>query len=331
MGRNQPAAKGPSTARSQAHCSTPALQGFRKLPFRPLLVPFLDARAKGPRTTGRFGSAPGSGVPRRCRHTDLPRRPGKPHGRTPLPPPRTAVRHKTRRSPPGASCGRGHSSAGRGLPVGPRPLPRAHTHAHTHTHTRARAVGRSPHADSAEPRGVPRAPAGGPSAAVRAGAARDRGERRSPHGNPEAPAGRPAGRPVPAALPGPTRSHLPRHLGRRHRCEPATGPAPPGRAGGSGRAHRAASRGGEAASSLHAASPARAATPRRSAAAFLPGAAVPGGAIALRQARGYGHPPRPLAVVRTGLRAGPGGGQRRLGNAVRADEGRGVDAPRAGF
>lgn len=39
MGRNQPAAKGPSTARSQAHCSTPALQGFRKLPFRPLLVP----------------------------------------------------------------------------------------------------------------------------------------------------------------------------------------------------------------------------------------------------------------------------------------------------
>lgn len=238
MGRNQPAAKGPSTTRSQAHCSTPARQGFRKLPFRPLLVPFLDARAKGPRTTGRSGSAPGSGVPRRCRHTDLPRRPGKPHGRTPLPPPRTAVRHKTRRSPPGLPAGGGTAPRDEASPSAHGPCP-----ARTHTHTRARAVGRSPHADSAEPRGVPRAPAGGPSAAVRAGATRDRGERRSPHGNPEAPAGRPAGRPVPAALPGPTRSHLPRHLGRRHRCEPATGPAPPGRAGGSGRAHRAASRG----------------------------------------------------------------------------------------
>lgn len=167
MGRNQPAAKGPSTARSQAHCSTPALQGFRKLPFRPLLVPFLDARAKGPRTTGRSGSAPGSGVPRRCRHTDLPRRPGKPHGRTPLPPPRTAVRHKTRRSPPGLPAGGGTAPRDEASPSAHGPCP-ARTRTHTHTHTRVRAQSdalrtrtlRNPAAFPAPPREGPPQPYG---------------------------------------------------------------------------------------------------------------------------------------------------------------------------
>ena len=228
MGRNQPAAKGPSTARSQAHCSTPALQGFRKLPFRPLLVPFLDARAKGPRTTGRSGSAPGSGVPRRCRHTDLPRRPGKPHGRTPLPPPRTAVRHKTRRSPPGLPAGGGTAPRDEASPSAHGPCPaRTRTHTHTHTHTRARAVGRSP------ARGLCGTPRRSPRSRGRALRSRTGGrcarprraplpsrEPRSPRGPPRGPPGaRGPARPDPLSPAAPPRP--PPSLRARHRARPA--------------------------------------------------------------------------------------------------------------
>lgn len=242
MDRIQPATEGPSTARSQAHRITRALPktavptAFGSVPRRPCQ------------------RAAGRGCSRERRSPAMPAHgPALPHGRMPLPQPRTAVRHRTQHSPPGLPAGWA-GTAPRNETAGPH----AHTDTDRHTDTQTRAVGHSLYADSAEPRTVPAPPAEGPSAVVRTGAVR---YRRSPYGSPETPEGRRSSRPSPAALPGPSRSHLPRHLGRRHRCPPATGSAPPGRAAPD--APTAPPHGGGTTSSPRAASPARAATARR--------------------------------------------------------------------